>query len=205
LACDTPLKELWMCARRVPVRWRKRDSSPNPRVQDPRQNGGPAVLPAAISIPKHGYLNCVAFLVPGLLAHFVGLVDTVVDSYKPGGLTRQSTPHILVPITTGFWRLQRFFSWHVGIWFSSISRAGGITGWGSVGAVFSAGSYTPREFGFTCYERPWPIVRRPRSSVANMAFGPSACKRITNPAASATRTTDSEDRPERSGAESSGG
>lgn len=98
-------------------------------------------------------------------------VDAVVDSYKPGDSTRKSTPHILVPITTGFWRLQRFFSWHLGIWFSSISRAGRITGWGSAGEVFSAGSYTPREFGFTCYERPWPRRNSPPAAVQRRQHG----------------------------------
>lgn len=124
------------------------------------------------------------------------------------GSTRKSTPHILVPITTGFWRLQRFFSRHVRIWFSSISRAGRITGWGSVGERCSPQGVTrlaSLDSLATNGLGRGGIVRRPRSSVASMAFRPSACKRITNAAASATRTTDSKDRPERSGAESSGG
>jgi hypothetical protein len=39
------------------------------------------------------------------------------------------------------------------------------------------------------------IARRPRSSIASIAFGPRAYKRITNAAASGTRTTASKDRP----------
>jgi hypothetical protein len=145
-------------------------------------------------------------LVPGLLAQFVGWTQLLIRTSRRAqhGNQRHTALYLYQRV---FLASSEIFSWHVGIWFSNISRAGRIAGWGSVGEVFSAGSYTPRVFGFTCYERPWPrrIVRRPRFSVASMAFGPSACKRITNAAASATRTMDSKDRPERSGAESSGG
>ena len=145
-------------------------------------------------------------LVPGPLAQFVGWTQLLIRTSR-GGSTRKSTPHILVPISTGFWRLQRFFSWHVGIWFRVFlgreeSSDGDLSARCSLQGVTrlaSLDSLATNGLGRG------GIVRRPRSSVASMAFGPSPCKRITNAAASATRTMDSKDRPERSGAESSGG
>jgi hypothetical protein len=159
-----------MCARRAPRRGgasgtRARILEFRPR----REDGGPVVLPAAIPIPKHGYLIALRF--SPWSTGSICWVDAVVDSYKPRGSTRKSTPHIFVPVTTGFWRLQRFFSRHAGIWFSNFSRAGRIAGWGSVGEVFSAGSYTPREFGFTCYERPWPRRNSPPAAVQGRQHG----------------------------------
>ena len=135
-------------------------------------------------------------------------VDTVVDSYKPGGLNTAINATHPCAYHNGFLASSEIFL---------VARGNMVFEYFSGGRNHGMGigrrGVLRRELHAS---RVWihlvrtglgrgGIVRRPRSSVANMAFGPSACKRITNPAASATRTTDSEDRPERSGAESSGG
>jgi hypothetical protein len=161
-----------MCARRAPP---DGASGTRPRILEfktRREDGGPVVLLAAISIPKHRYLIASRF--GPWSTGSICWVDTVVDSYKLGGSTRKSTPHSPPTYNNGFFASSEIFLVARGSmvfeYFSGGNRRMGIRrrGCSPQGVTRLAGLDSLATNGLGR----GGIVRRPRSSVASMAFGP---------------------------------
>lgn len=114
-------------------------------------------------------------LVPGLLGSFVGWTQLLIRTSR--GLNTEANATHPCTYNNGFLASSEIFL---------AARENMVFEYFSGGKnhrmgirrreVFSAGSYTPREFGFTCYERPWPRRNSPPAAVQRRQHGvPAQC------------------------------